>query len=141
MHQILFVASSDSVQELEIDENPAESYPCMSSQQFHREARGQLYSLVTGAFLDEALDMEILFHSLTDEGPFIYQLAPTTREQLARLDEDGIGEVAEQWLECEELEHLDHDVNDLYDFIYQLAHFCHVATAGEDLDLFIYSDS
>jgi len=113
----------------------------MSSLQFHRDARAQLYSLVTGCFLDEAIEMERLFRSLTDDGPWIYELDEGLRREFSRLDEDLLGELAELWYECEEVEMLDQDTGELYDFIYQFAHFCHVATAGENLGVYIYSDS
>lgn len=141
MHQIIFVAAPDQIEELEPDENPANSFPVMSSQEFHHGARAQLYSLVTGCFLDEALGHEILVRSITDDGPWIYQLNETTQHQFARLDEDGLGEFAQLWLETEEIEAIDRDVNDLYDFLYQFAHFCHMATHDDELGVFIYSDS
>lgn len=141
MHQLIFVAAPDQITELELDENPATSFPVMSSQEFHRGARAQLYSLVTGCFLDEAEGLEILFRSLTDEGPYIYQLAGNAMHALSRLDEDALGEFAEMWLETEEIEAIDRDVNDLYDFLYQFAHLCHVAAQDEDLGIFIYADS
>ena len=140
MHQLIFVAAADQVDELELDENPAASFPVMSSQEYHRGARAQLYSLVTGSFLDEAQGLEILYRSLTDDGPYIYRLDEDTQLKLSRLDEDSLGEFAELWLETEELEAIDRDVNDLYDFLYQFAHLCHVAAQDEELDVFIYSD-
>ena len=141
MHQIIFVAEPEQIDDLELDENPADHYPVMSSQEFHRDARAQLYALVTGTFFDEASELEILRRSLTDDGPYIYQLEASTQRSFSRLDEDTLGEFAERWAETEEIELLDRDVNDLYDFLYQFAHLCHVATQGEDLGLFIYSDS
>ena len=72
MHQIIFIASTEAVGSLESDDNPAEEFPCMSSQQFHRDARAQLYALVTGEFLHEASEMEMLDQALTEEGPYIY---------------------------------------------------------------------
>ncbi len=140
MHQIIFVAEPDQVDQLEPDENPALSFPCMSSQQFHRDARAQLYALVTGCFVDEAASFEMLHRSLSDEGPFIYTLDQDVTARLARLDEDQLGEIAELWLETTDIEELDQQLNDLYEFIYQYAHFCHTANE-DDLALFIYSDS
>ena len=60
VHQIIFVGAEDSVANMEPDENPANQFPCMSSQQFHRDARGQLYALATGEFLDVAMGFEML---------------------------------------------------------------------------------
>ncbi|MCB1694086.1 MAG: hypothetical protein KDI19_15050 [Pseudomonadales bacterium] len=139
MHQIIFVGSEDEVSDLELDENPADSFPCMSSQQYFRDARAQLYSIVSGVFLDEALEMENVFKALTEEGPFIYRLDREMQEQLARLDEDAIAEYAELWVECEEIEQLDTEVNDLYEFLYGLVHFC-LTAQDEDMGVFIYSD-
>ena len=139
MHQIIFVASADSIVDMEPDENPSESYPCMSSQQFHRGARAQLYALVTGEFLQEASEMEYLDLSFSDEGPCIYQLSAKLKDTLARLDEDNVEEIAVLWLQCEEIEALDLETNDLHDFMFQLVHFCQIAY-NDDLGVYIYSD-
>lgn len=139
MHQIIFVASEDSVVSMEADENPSESYPCMSSQQFHRDARAQLYALVTGEFLHEASEMEMLDQALTEEGPYIYKLSMVLVTNLARLEEDTIEEISLSWMQCEEIEALDLDANDLHDFMFQLVHFAQIAF-NDDLSVYIYSD-
>ncbi len=139
MHQIIFVGAEDSVAEMAPDDNPANEFPCMSSQQFHRDARSQLYALVQGVFLDEAIALEVLEQTLTDDGPYIYRLDPNTQNNLANLDEDGIEELASTWLECEEIEQLDLAENDLHEFLFQYVHFCQIAT-NDDLGVYIYSD-
>ena len=139
MHQIIFVASADSIASMEIDENPAQSYPCMSSQQFHRDARAQLYALVTGEFLLEASEMEYLDQTFSDEGPYIYTLTKNLLTALARLDEDAVESLSIAWMQCEEIEALDLESNDLHDFMFQLVHFCQIAF-NDDLGLYIYSD-
>ena len=139
MHQIIFVGAEDSVAEMAPDENPANEFPCMSSQQFHRDARSQLYALVQGVFLDEAFELEMLEQTLTDDGPYIYRLDPNTQTNLASLDEDGIEQLASAWLECEEIEQLDLADNDLHEFLFQYVHFCQIAT-NDDLGVYIYSD-
>ncbi|MDP7577826.1 MAG: hypothetical protein QGH99_12790, partial [Pseudomonadales bacterium] len=88
MHQIVFVVASDIVESMQIDENPTDSFPCMSTREFHRDARAQLYSLVTGEFLDEAIQMELLDRVFTDDGPYIYRMADPLKVALARLEED-----------------------------------------------------
>ena len=139
MHKIIFVGAEDSVAEMAPDENPANEFPCMSSQQFHRDARSQLYALVQGVFLDEAFALEMLEQTLTDDGPYIYRLDPSTQNNLASLDEDGIEQLASAWLECEEIEQLDLAENDLHEFLFQYVHFCQIAT-NDDLGVYIYSD-
>ena len=77
---------------------------------------------------------------LTDEGPIIYQLDEDVTVAMSRLEDDAIGELAEHWLVCEELETLDLTTSDLVEFMYQFCHFCHTAVSGDDLAVFIYSD-
>ena len=139
MHQIIFVGAEASVANMEPDENPAHEFPCMSSQQFHRDARGQLYALATGAFLDEAMGFEILDQTLTPDGPYIYRLNSLTQDTLAHLDEDGVEHLGAAWLQCEEIEQLDLSENDLHEFLFQFVHFCQVAN-NDDLGVYIYSD-
>jgi hypothetical protein len=141
LHQIIFVGTAERVDDMELDENPADAFPCMSSQQFHRDARAQLYSLVTGLFFDEAHELEVRYRTLEDDGPYIYQLDESLATKLARLDDDLIGEYAELWQECNEIEALDLTSNDLLEFMYLLVHFCQTVANDEELAVFIYSDS
>lgn len=124
---------------MEPDENPANEFPCMSSQQFHRDARAQLYALVMGEFLHEALGLEVLDQTLSEEGPYIYRLDTDTQNALAYLDEDGIESVANSWQQCEEIEQLDLTENDLHDFLFQFVHFCQTAS-NDDLGVYFHSD-
>ena len=139
MHQIIFIASTEAVDSLESDDNPAQEFPCMSSQQFHKDARAQLYVLVLNKFLDEAISLEQLNRTMSYDGPFIYQLHDDLTEALARLEEDQIGDVALSWLDCAEIEQLDVDTNDLHEFMFQFVHFCQIAV-NDDLSIFLYSD-
>ncbi|MBV1876686.1 MAG: hypothetical protein KUG79_03490 [Pseudomonadales bacterium] len=139
MHQIIFVAAEDSAQAIEWDENPADSFPCMTSQQFHRDARAQLYALATGAFLAEAAEMEYLAKTLSDDGPYLYQFTAPLIQALAQLNEDQVEALANHWLECEEIENLDLSNNDLHDFIFQLIHFCQLSV-NDGLNIYVYSD-
>ena len=139
MHEIIFIASASSLETMEADDNPAESYPCMSSQQIHREARAQLYALVTGEFLDEAGQMEFLDRMLSDEGPYIYQLDGQLRESLAQLEEDQVEDLVQLWMQCGEIEDLDLDASDLHDFTFQLIHFCQIG-CNDDLGVYVCSD-
>ena len=139
MSQIIFLASADSVASLEADENPSLAYPCMSTQQFHRDARAQLYALVTGVFLDEASEMEALDQILADDGPFIYQLTDPLKNALAALGEDQTEQLSCAWASCEDIETMGLQSTDLHDFMFQLIHFCQVAS-NDDLGIYIHSD-
>ncbi len=138
--EIIFVGEAERVETLEIDENPVHVFPSMPVFTLHRDARAQLYSIITGTFFDEALGFELLHLAFTDDGPYIYRLDQRITDILASLDEDRIGEYAELWLECEEVESLDPETNDLYEFLYQLASFCYSANNEEDLGVYVYSD-
>ena len=139
MHQIVFVATIAAAEELEFEESPANHFPCMSTQQIHRDARAQLYCTVTGDFLDESFSKEELFKSFGDEGPYIYALDRHLMTQLARLDEDDLIRVAQHWATCAEIEQLALDTQDLVDFLEQYVHFCQIAS-NDDMTFFLYSD-
>jgi len=139
VHHILFVGSPDAVAELEIDESPAERFPCMSSRQFHREARSQLYALATQTFSDEAFDLEVLFRAMDEDGPYLHELSPSTVTTFARIEEDDATTLAGLWEQCAVMESMDLDSSDVTDFLFQFIHFCQIAH-NDDLSLFIYSD-
>ena len=140
MHQIFFIGHADDLAELEPDENPADAFTCMSSLQFHRDARAQLYALVTGSFVFDAMDMEILDREISVDGPYLYRLDEGLMGRLADLEEDQVEAYAELWMECEDIEVLRLETDDLLDFMFLLVHFCQTA-CNDDLGVYIYSDS
>ena len=89
--------------------------------------------------MQEASEMECLTHTLSHEGPYIYKLSEILQQNLARLEEDQVESVAGYWKVCEEIEELGLEVGDLHDFMFQLVHFCQIAS-NDDLGVYIYSD-
>jgi len=112
----------------------------MSSLQYHREARSQLYALVTQCFSEEAYDLEVLFRMMDDDGPFLYELTESTVTALARIEEDEATTLAGLWSECAAMESMELDSGEVIEFLFQFIHFCQIAH-NDDLSLFIYSDS
>ncbi len=139
MHQILFVGSHEAASDLEIEESPAERFPCMSSRQYHREARSQLYALVTHCFSDEAYDLEFIYRTMQDDGPYLYELDQGTVTALASIEEEEAAHLVVLWSECAVMESMELDSADTTDFLFQLIHFCQIAH-NDNLSLFIYSD-
>ena len=133
------IASRERIDELEPDENPADVFPCMNAMGIHTEARAQLYTVVMQCFLDVAMGFEPLIQSLGASGPNILQLELPLMDKLAGKDENDIEELVSHWIECEVVEELELDSEDLNDFLFQLVHFCQTAKQG-DLGVYIYSD-
>ncbi len=134
------IGSRERIDELESDENPADVFPCMYAQGIHAEARAQLYTLVMQSFLNDAMELEPLIRPLGDAGPNIHQLEVSLMHKLASKDENDIEELVRHWIECEPVEALELDSEDLNDFLFQLVHFCQTARQGEELGVYIYSD-
>ena len=140
MAEIFMIGSEDGIEELEADENPADVFPCMNAHGIHAEARAQLYTLVTRLFLDDAMLLEPLVRQLAEDGPTIHQLDSSLATQLANKDENDIEELVSRWVECEAIEELELDSEDLSDFLFQLVHFCKTVTQGEGLGIYLYTD-
>ena len=138
MPEVFLIGAIERVDELEADENPADVFPCMSAFNIHAEARAQLYTLVTHTFLDDAMQLEPLIRELSEDGPNIHQLKPSLVELLSTKDEDEIEELVSHWIQCEPIEELELDADDLNEFLFQLVHFCQTAIQGEDLGVYIY---
>ena len=134
------IGHESGIKEIAADENPADLYPCMNTLGIHAEARAQLYSLVTGSFLDDAMQLEPLVRQLTEDGPNIHLLDTSLTRQLSDRDEDDIEELVSLWLECEPIEALELDGEDLSDFLFQFVHFCKTAIQGDGLGVYLYSD-
>jgi hypothetical protein len=141
MPELIFLGSSDGVEDLEPDEDPAHVFPCIQTRGLHNEARAQFYALVTGTFLDEALDMESLCRSLGDEGPTIYALDGSLIKRLAVLDEDEINDYVDLWSETGEIESMELEREELVDFVYLLVSLCQAAVGEETAGIFVYSDA
>ncbi len=140
MPDIILIGSPRAIEELDVEENPVDVFPCMNAGSIHTEARALLYCAVTGSFLDDALDLECLVRHLGDEGPVIYGLEESAVHALAALDEDDIEEVVLSWQTSEPLEALAIDSSDLTDFVFQFVHFCQTALQGDDLGIYFYMD-
>ena len=138
MPELFLIGAYERIAELEADENPADVFPCMSAHSIHAEARAQLYTLVMHSFLDDAMQLEPLVRELTEDGPNIHQIQDSLVEQLSTKDEDDIEELVSHWIECEPIEALELDADDLNEFLFQLVHFCQTAYQGEDLGVYIY---
>jgi len=136
--EIFLIGAYERIVELEADENPADVFPCMSAATIHAEARAQLYSLLTHTFLEDAMQLEPLVRELSEDGPNIHQLEPSLVEQLSVKDENDIEELVAHWVECEAIEKLELDTDDLNEFLFQLVHFCQTAYQGEDLGVYIH---
>ena len=134
------IGHESGIEEIAADENPADLYPCMNTLGIRAEARAQLYSLVTGSFLDDAMQLEPLVRQLTEDGPNIHLLDTSLTRQLSDRDEDDIEELVSLWLECEPIEALELDGEDLSDFLFQFVHFCKTAIQGDGLGVYLYSD-
>lgn len=141
MPSLIFLASQERVEELEIDEDPVHTFPCIHSRGFHNEARAQLYALVTGQFLDEAMELEYLYRSLSDEGPTVYEFSRELVTRLAALEQDQVTEYVELWSECAEIEAMDASPDDLNEFVFLLVNLCQAAVNEDDLGIYVYTDA
>ena len=92
------------------------------------EMRAQLYSLITGAFLDDCLSLEDEVKQFSAEGPWIARLPRALTQQIANLEEDELTEVVENWSECSDLEAADLTPEELSDYLSMLINLCHNAT-------------
>lgn len=141
MPELIFLASQERVEDLEIDEDPVHTFPCIHSRGFHDEARAQLYALVTGRFFDEAMELEILDRTLSDEGPTIYAFDRELVSRLAALEQDQVTDFVDLWSECAEIETMGADTDDLSEFVFLLVNLCQAAVNEDDLGVYVYADT
>lgn len=139
MPDFFVIASAEGIAELEADENPAESFPCLLAGEIHREARAQLYAIVERTFVDEAVQMEFYVRDLADDGPYIYQMENQLVTALSYFDEDDVEQLALVWGEGDLELPLEHA--DLAEFVFQLIHYCQAVRQGDELNLYVISDS
>ena len=139
MAQLLFIAVESELAYLQADDNPIDSFTCMKGLGIDLEMRAQLYSLITGTFLDDCLSLEDEVKQFSAEGPWIARLPRALTQQIANLEEDELTEVVENWSECSDVEAADLTTEELSDYLSMLINLCHNATQEEDLCIYTYT--
>ena len=144
MPEIMLLGVEEQVLSLEIDENPADNFPCMPSEGIDSEMRILLYALLMGIFFDEAQSMEQLVLEYGPEGPWVFKLDFTITERLAEVEEDDIDSIALNWSQTGEMSALNMEDSDLQEvlarFLFNLVHFCMLVRQEQVLSVFIYSE-
>ena len=144
MPDIMLLGVEKQVLSLEIDENPADNFPCMPSEGIDSEMRVLLYALLMGIFFDEAQSMEQLVLEYGPEGPWVFKLAFPITERLAEVEEDDIDDIALNWSQTGEMSALNMEASDLQEvlarFLFNLVHFCMLVRQEQGLSVFIYSE-
>ncbi len=144
MPDIMLLGVEKQVLSLEIDENPADNFPCMPSEGIDSEMRVLLYALLMGIFFDEAQSMEQLVLEYGPDGPWVFKLDFTITERLAEVAEDDIDDIALNWSQTGEMSALNMEASDLQEvlarFLFNLVHFCILVRQEQVLSVFIYSE-
>ena len=144
MPDIMLLGVEKQVLSLEIDESPADNFPCMPSEGIDSEMRVLLYALLMGVFFDEAQSMEQLVLEYGPEGPWVFKLDFTITERLAEVEEDDIDSIALNWSQTSEISALNMEPSDLQEvlarFLFNLVHFCMLVRQEQVLSVFIYSE-
>ena len=144
MPDIMLLGVEEQVLSLEIDENPADNFPCMPSEGIDSEMRILLYASLMGIFFDEAQSMEQLVQEYGPEGPWVFKLDFTITERLSEVEEDDIESIALNWSQTGEMSALNMEASDLQEvlarFLFNLVHFCMLVRQEQVLSVFIYSE-
>jgi hypothetical protein len=144
MPDIMLLGVEEQVLSLEIDENPADNFPCMPSEGIDSEMRVLLYALLMGIFFEQAQSMEQLVLEYGPDGPWVFKLDFTITERLADVEEDDIDGIALNWSQTSEISALNMEASDLQEvlarFLFNLVHFCMLVRQEQVLSVFIYSE-
>jgi hypothetical protein len=138
MAQLIFFADSGDLFNLEPGESPRDSFVCMLGLNIHIDARAQLYSIVTGKFLQDALEMEEPVDDLGTDASWIGRLPDELVGLLSDLDEQAIAETVKHWMVCEEMESLQISEDELLDYVFTLVNICQNAIQ-EDAGVYTYT--
>lgn len=144
MPDIMLLAVEEQVLELELDENPANNFPCMPCEGIYPELRKLLYAQLLDIFFDEAETLEQLVLDFGPDGPWVFKLDVTITGRLADIEEDDIDVIARAWSEAGDMAELDLTDSDLQEvlssFLYNLVHFCMLVRQEPLLSVFVYTD-
>ena len=140
MAEYIFIANDELVRAPN-DEFIAEGLPSLPCGGISRDARAQLYSLVTGTFLEDALQMELLIIASDGKSPFVYELDELVVDSFTRKEEDDLDALVAQWRFTQDIEKLNVENNDISEFAFTLAHLCRTSRSETDLGVFLLSDA
>lgn len=144
MPDLMLLGIEEQVLQLEIDENPADNFPCMPCEGIFRDLRIQLYAQLLHIFYDEAESLEQLVLEFGPEGPWVFKLDYTITERLAEIEEDDIDDIVAVWSESGDMSALGLESEDMIDvlgrFLYNLVHFCILVRQESVLSVIIYSE-
>jgi hypothetical protein len=104
----------------------------------HADARAQLYSIVTGEFLQDTMAMEELVDDLATEATWVSRLPDELVARLGALDEQTATDAVKHWMFCEEIEHLQISEDDLLEYLFALINLCENALQ-EDACVYTYT--
>jgi hypothetical protein len=138
MTQLLFFADPDELSMMDPEASPSEAFICMLGQGIHADARAQLYSLVAGEFLYDALNMEEPVDDLSTPASWINKLSDSLVEQISALDEETIIDTLEYWQQSEEVEGLNLDKDELLEYLFALVSLCQQAKQ-ENASVYTYT--
>lgn len=139
MEQLLFLAAEGELDQLQVDDNPKDAFTCMNGLGIDSEMRAQLYSLISGDFLDDCLLLEEPLQPQSEEGASITRLPRTLTQQIAALTDDELADVVVNWSECSDLEATDLCQDDLSEYLYVLTNLCQNAMLEVDLSIYTYT--
>jgi len=137
MPEVIFLATEEELVELEDGGKPTDHYICLNTQGFDQDIRLQLYALTMNVFRDEAAALEELTINLTDDGPWVYQLAPAMIERWASMEEDEVEQLCGYWAETNEAEERNLDSEELGEYLFLLVHFSKNARQ-EDSNIYLF---
>lgn len=144
MPDIMLLGLEEQVLQLEPDENPADSFPCMPCEGVYADIRKLLYAQLLGLFFEEAESLEQLVLDFGPDGPWVFKLDVTITERLADIEEDDIETIVSQWSESSDMSELGLSAADLQDvlssFLFNLVHFCMLIRQEPVLSVFIYTE-
>mgnify|MGYP001156829440 CR=1 FL=1 len=139
MANLLFIAAEGELSKLQPDDDPIDSFTCMNGLGIDLEMRAQLYSLISGDFLDDCLLLEEPLQRPFDEGPWITRLPRALTRQIAALEDEQQVELVDNWSECSDVATADLDPDELTEYLYILSNLCHNALQEEDLHIYTYT--
>ncbi len=120
MADFIFVAGPADLASLRPEDDPTELFSCYRMGSIDSPARMQLYSLLTGSFLDDCLAFEQPERELEDLGFDICCLSEEVTTRLAELDEQELKLIRDEWMVCEEIESSPIDEDELLEFLFLL---------------------
>jgi hypothetical protein len=133
----IVIADLDEIEAIAESSAPAQEWRGLELQGIDPQKIAMLHSILTGESFEEAAVQYDPIYAGSGEGPWVIAIPQAPVQKLARLEEEVIEQVGEEWAATEDLERENWPVEEVQAVVAELAALASISIAQEK-EMFIW---